>query len=86
MPGCAKTGAISGAVITGINTVLADDCQLNACASCQAMHGCACGAAGGSAGFRPPRPAAADGKILAQPEEVMFMGHSAQELADLGVT
>ena len=77
--------AISGAVITGINTVLADDCQLNV----RQLPGHASAAHA----VQPKRlildrqgrlPLTA--KILAQPEEVMVMGPFRQELADLGVT
>lgn len=76
--------AISGAVITGINTVLADDCRLNVRqlkGHASAVHA-----------VQPKRlildrqgrlPLTA--KILAQPEEVMVMGPFRQELADLGV-
>lgn len=76
--------AISGAVITGIDTVLADDCQLNV----RNLNGvddiCTV--------FQPKRiildrqgrlPLTA--KILENPETVMVMGPYRQELADLGV-
>lgn len=77
--------AISGAVITGINTVLADDCQLNV----RQLPGHA-----SAAHAAQPKRLILDrqgrlpltAKILAQPEEVMVMGPFRQELADLGVT
>ncbi len=77
--------AISGAVITGIDTVLADDCQLNVR---ELPNGADCAAA-----VQPKRlvldrqgrlPLTA--KMLQQPETVMVMGPFRQELADLGVT
>ncbi|WP_411691538.1 bifunctional diaminohydroxyphosphoribosylaminopyrimidine deaminase/5-amino-6-(5-phosphoribosylamino)uracil reductase RibD [Acinetobacter gandensis] len=73
--------AISGAVITGIETVLADDCQLNV----RQLDGI-------STIVQPQRivldrqgrlPLTA--KMLEQPESVMVMGPFRQELADLGV-
>lgn len=76
--------AISGAVITGIETVLADDCQLNV-RQLDAVEDI-------KTVVQPKRivldrqgrlPLSA--KILAQPETVMVMGPFRQELADLGV-
>ncbi|WP_166169615.1 bifunctional diaminohydroxyphosphoribosylaminopyrimidine deaminase/5-amino-6-(5-phosphoribosylamino)uracil reductase RibD [Acinetobacter sp. SA01] len=76
--------AISGVVITGIETVLADDCQLNV----RQLDGIA----DISTIVQPKRlvldrqarlPLTA--KILQQPETVMVMGPFRQELADLGV-
>ena len=76
--------AISGVVITGIETVLADDCQLNV----RQLNGIA----DISTIVQPKRlvldregrlPLTA--KILQQPETVMVMGPFRQELADLGV-
>ncbi|MCU4312778.1 bifunctional diaminohydroxyphosphoribosylaminopyrimidine deaminase/5-amino-6-(5-phosphoribosylamino)uracil reductase RibD [Acinetobacter variabilis] len=77
--------AISGAVITGIDTVLADNCQLNV----RNLNGvddiCTV--------VQPKRiildrqgrlPLTA--KVLENPETVMVMGPYRQELADLGVT
>lgn len=77
--------AISGAVITGIETVLADDCQLNVrqLKNIEDLNGI----------VQPKRvildrqgrlPLSA--KILAHAETVMVMGPFRQELADLGVT
>ncbi|ATO19333.1 riboflavin biosynthesis protein RibD [Acinetobacter sp. LoGeW2-3] len=77
--------AISGAVITGIDTVLADDCQLNV-RSLKNVDDI-------STIVQPKRiildrqgrlPLTA--KILEQPGTVMVMGPYRQELADLGVT
>lgn len=77
--------AISGAVITGIETVLADDCQLNV-RSLKGMDDI-------STVVQPKRiildrqgrlPLTA--KILENPETVMVMGPYRQELAELGVT
>ena len=76
--------AISGVVITGIETVLADDCQLNV----RQLNGIA----DISTIVQPKRlvldrqgrlPLTA--KILQQPETFMVMGPFRQELADLGV-
>ncbi|WP_180034051.1 bifunctional diaminohydroxyphosphoribosylaminopyrimidine deaminase/5-amino-6-(5-phosphoribosylamino)uracil reductase RibD [Acinetobacter sp. YH12233] len=76
--------AISGAVITGIETVLADDCQLNV-RSLKGMNDI-------STVVQPKRiildrqgrlPLTT--KILETPETVMVMGPYRQELADLGV-
>lgn len=76
--------AISGAVITGIETVLADDCQLNV-RQLDDVEDI-------KTVVQPKRiildrqgrlPLTA--KILAQPETVMVMGPFRQELADLGV-
>ncbi len=76
--------AISGAVITGIDTVLADDCQLNV-RSLKGIDDI-------SSIVQPKRiildrqgrlPLTA--KILENPETVMVMGPYRQELADLGV-
>lgn len=76
--------AISGVVITGIETVLADDCQLNV----RQLNGIA----DISTIVQPKRlvldrqgrlPLTA--KILQQPETLMVMGPFRQELADLGV-
>ncbi|WP_216936096.1 MULTISPECIES: bifunctional diaminohydroxyphosphoribosylaminopyrimidine deaminase/5-amino-6-(5-phosphoribosylamino)uracil reductase RibD [unclassified Acinetobacter] len=76
--------AISGGVITGIETVLADDCQLNV----RQLNG----VEDMSSIVQPKRiildrqgrlPLTA--KILAQPDSVMVMGPFRQELADLGV-
>lgn len=75
--------AISGAVITGIDTVIADDCQLNV-RSLDSVDI--------ETIAQPKRiildrqgrlPLAA--KILENPETVMVMGPYSQELADLGV-
>jgi diaminohydroxyphosphoribosylaminopyrimidine deaminase/5-amino-6-(5-phosphoribosylamino)uracil reductase len=75
--------AISGAVITGIQTVLADDCELNV----RALNGIDLAAV-----VQPKRivldrqgqlPLSA--KILKNPETVMVMTPFRQELADLGV-
>ncbi|MEB3753302.1 bifunctional diaminohydroxyphosphoribosylaminopyrimidine deaminase/5-amino-6-(5-phosphoribosylamino)uracil reductase RibD [Acinetobacter sp. MD2(2019)] len=76
--------AISGAVITGIQTVLADDCQLNVRALPEvALENV----------VQPKRiildrqgqlPLTA--KILAQPQQVIVVGTFRQALADLGVT
>ncbi|NIE97566.1 bifunctional diaminohydroxyphosphoribosylaminopyrimidine deaminase/5-amino-6-(5-phosphoribosylamino)uracil reductase RibD [Acinetobacter sp. Tr-809] len=75
--------AISGAVITGIQTVLADDCELNV----RALDGIEL-----STVVQPKRivldrqgrlPLSA--KILQNPETVMVMTPFRQELADLGV-
>lgn len=75
--------AISGAVITGIDTVLADDCQLNVRDLPNVDL---------TTVVQPKRvvldrqgrlPLSA--KILQQPETVMVMGPFRQELADLGV-
>lgn len=75
--------AISGAVITGIETVLADDCQLNV----RELKGFDVAQV-----FQPKRiildrqgRLALTAKILAQPEQVMVMGPYRQDLADLGV-
>ena len=76
--------AISGAVITGIDTVLADDCQLNV-RSLKEVDDI-------STIVQPKRiildrqgrlPLTA--KILENPETVMVMGPYRQELAELGV-
>ncbi|WP_299150261.1 bifunctional diaminohydroxyphosphoribosylaminopyrimidine deaminase/5-amino-6-(5-phosphoribosylamino)uracil reductase RibD [uncultured Acinetobacter sp.] len=76
--------AISGAVLTGIETVLTDDCQLNV----RQLNGID----DMSTVVQPKRiildrqgrlPLTA--KILAQPDSVMVMGPFRQELADLGV-
>ena len=76
--------AISGGVITGIETVLADDCQLNV-RSLKGMNDI-------STVVQPKRiildrqgrlPLTT--KILETPETVMVMGPYRQELADLGV-
>lgn len=75
--------AISGAVITGIETVLADDCQLNV----RELQGV------DLATVVQPKRVILDrqgrlpltAKILAQPEQVMVMGSYRTELADLGV-
>ena len=76
--------AISGGVITGIETVLADDCQLNV-RSLKGVDDI-------SMIVQPKRiildrqgrlPLTA--KILEQPETMMVMGPYRQELADLGV-
>lgn len=76
--------AISGAVITGIETVLADDCQLNV----RQLKGVA-----DLNSIVQPKRVVLDrqgrlpltAKMLAQPETVMVMGPFRQELADLGV-
>ncbi|TCM71131.1 diaminohydroxyphosphoribosylaminopyrimidine deaminase [Acinetobacter calcoaceticus] len=74
---------ISAAIITGIDTVLADDCELNVRELAQADI---------STVVQPKRvvldrqgrlPLTA--KILLQPETVMVMGPYRQDLADLGV-
>ncbi|WP_180159399.1 bifunctional diaminohydroxyphosphoribosylaminopyrimidine deaminase/5-amino-6-(5-phosphoribosylamino)uracil reductase RibD [Acinetobacter sp. YH12047] len=76
--------AISGAVITGIETVLADDCQLNV-RSLKGMNDI-------STVVQPKRiildrqgRLLLTAKILEQPETVMVMGPYRPELADLGV-
>ncbi|WP_180031572.1 bifunctional diaminohydroxyphosphoribosylaminopyrimidine deaminase/5-amino-6-(5-phosphoribosylamino)uracil reductase RibD [Acinetobacter sp. YH12245] len=76
--------AISGAVITGIETVLADDCQLNV-RSLKGMNDIST--------VVQPKQIILDRqgrlplttKILETPETVMVMGPYRQELADLGV-
>lgn len=76
--------AISGAVITGIETVLADDCQLNV----RQLDGIA-----DISTIVQPKRLVLDrqgrlplnAKILQQPETLMVMGPFRQELADLGV-
>ena len=76
--------AISGAVITGIDTVLADDCQLNV----RQLDG-----VDDIASVVQPKRIILDrqgrlpltAKMLQQPETVMVMGPFRQELADLGV-
>lgn len=77
--------AISGAVITGIETVLADDCQLNV-RSLKGMNDI-------SSVVQPKRiildrqgRLPLNAKILENPETVMVMGPYRQELVDLGVT
>jgi len=77
--------AISGAVITGIETVLADDCQLNV----RSLKG-----VDDINSIVQPKRVILDrqgrlpltAKILEQPETVMVMGPYRPELADLGVT
>ena len=76
--------AISGVVITGIETVLADDCQLNV----RQLNG----VADINTVVQPKRLVLdrqgrlpLNAKILQQPETVMVMGPFRQELADLGV-
>lgn len=76
--------AISGGVITGIETVLADDCQLNV----RSLKG-----VDDISRIVQPKRIILDrqgrlpltAKILEQPETVMVMGPYRQELADLGV-
>ena len=76
--------AISGAVITGIDTVLADDCQLNV----RQLDG-----VDDMTSVVQPKRIILDrqgrlpltAKILQQPGTVMVMGPFRQELADLGV-
>jgi diaminohydroxyphosphoribosylaminopyrimidine deaminase/5-amino-6-(5-phosphoribosylamino)uracil reductase len=76
--------AISGVVITGIETVLADDCQLNV----RQLEGIA-----DISRIIQPKRLVLDrqgrlplnAKILQQPETLMVMGPFRQELADLGV-
>ncbi|WP_313035738.1 bifunctional diaminohydroxyphosphoribosylaminopyrimidine deaminase/5-amino-6-(5-phosphoribosylamino)uracil reductase RibD [Acinetobacter sp.] len=76
--------AISGVIITGIETVLADDCQLNV----RQLEGVA-----DISTIAQPKRLILDrqgrlpltAKILQQPETVMVMGPLRQELADLGV-
>ncbi|WP_343597462.1 bifunctional diaminohydroxyphosphoribosylaminopyrimidine deaminase/5-amino-6-(5-phosphoribosylamino)uracil reductase RibD [Acinetobacter sp.] len=76
--------AISGAVITGIQTVLADDCQLNV----RALPNVELDQ------IVQPKRVILDrqgrlplnAKILAQAQDVMVVGPFRQELADLGVT
>lgn len=76
--------AISGAVITGIDTVLADDCQLNV----RSLNGI-----DDISRIVQPKRIILDrqgrlpltAKILEQPETMMVMGPYRQELADLGV-
>ena len=77
--------AISGAVITGIDTVLADDCQLNV-RNLNDVDDL-------STVVQPKRiildrqgRLPLNAKILEYPETVMVMGPYRQELADLGVT
>ena len=75
--------AISSAVITGIGTVLADDCQLNVRELADVDL----------SGVVQPKRVVLDrqgrlpltAKILQQPETLMVMGPFRQELADLGV-
>lgn len=75
--------AISGAVITGIETVIADDCQLNV----RSLHNIDIET------VAQPKRVVLDrqgrlpinAKILENPETVMVMGPYRQELADLGV-
>ncbi|NUF36242.1 bifunctional diaminohydroxyphosphoribosylaminopyrimidine deaminase/5-amino-6-(5-phosphoribosylamino)uracil reductase RibD [Acinetobacter lactucae] len=75
--------AISGAVITGIETVMADDCQLNV----RSLHNVDIET------VAQPKRVVLDrqgrlplnAKILENPETVMVMGPYRQELADLGV-
>lgn len=75
--------AISGAVITGINTVLADNCQLNVRQLSDINV----------ADIVQPKRIILDrtgrlpltAKILAQPEQVIVVGKYRKELADLGV-
>jgi len=76
--------AISGGVITGIETVLADDCQLNV----RSLNGI-----DEISRIVQPKRIILDrqgrlpltAKILEQPETMMVMGPYRQELADLGV-
>lgn len=76
--------AISGAVITGIDTVLADDCQLNV----RSLKG-----VDDISSIVQPKRIILDrqgrlpltAKVLENPETVMVMGPYRQELADLGV-
>ncbi|WP_347453446.1 bifunctional diaminohydroxyphosphoribosylaminopyrimidine deaminase/5-amino-6-(5-phosphoribosylamino)uracil reductase RibD [Acinetobacter thermotolerans] len=77
--------AISGAVISGIDTILADDCQLNV-RSLNSVDDI-------NTVVQPKRVIldrqgrlSLNAKILEQPETVMVMGPYRQELADLGVT
>ncbi|HDU8427524.1 bifunctional diaminohydroxyphosphoribosylaminopyrimidine deaminase/5-amino-6-(5-phosphoribosylamino)uracil reductase RibD [Acinetobacter baumannii] len=75
--------AISGAVITGIETVIADDCQLNV----RSLHNVDIET------VAQPKRVILDrrgrlpltAKILENPETVMVMGPYRQELSDLGV-
>ncbi|EPQ3973171.1 bifunctional diaminohydroxyphosphoribosylaminopyrimidine deaminase/5-amino-6-(5-phosphoribosylamino)uracil reductase RibD [Acinetobacter baumannii] len=75
--------AISGVVITGIETVIADDCQLNV----RSLHNVDIET------VAQPKRVILDrrgrlpltAKILENPETVMVMGPYRQELADLGV-
>ncbi|HAV5500590.1 TPA: bifunctional diaminohydroxyphosphoribosylaminopyrimidine deaminase/5-amino-6-(5-phosphoribosylamino)uracil reductase RibD [Acinetobacter baumannii] len=75
--------AISGAVITGIETVIADDCQLNV----RSLHNVDIET------VAQPKRVILDRrgrlplttKILENPETVMVMGPYRQELADIGV-
>lgn len=75
--------AISGAVITGIETVIADDCQLNV----RSLNNFDIET------VAQPKRVVLDrqgrlplnAKILENPETVMVMGPYRQELADLGV-
>ena len=76
--------AISGVVITGVDTVLADDCQLNVRSLTDVDV---------AEIVQPKRLVLdrqgrlpLDAKILAQAESVMVMGPYRQALADLGVT
>lgn len=76
--------AISAAVMTGIDTVLADDCQLNVRQLDEVED---------ISSIVQPKRIVLDrqgrlpltAKILAQPDSVMVMGPFRQELADLGV-
>ncbi|WP_347456128.1 bifunctional diaminohydroxyphosphoribosylaminopyrimidine deaminase/5-amino-6-(5-phosphoribosylamino)uracil reductase RibD [Acinetobacter sp. ANC 7454] len=77
--------AISGAVISGIDTILADDCQLNV-RSLNSVDDI-------NTVVQPKRVIldrqgrlSLNAKILEQPETVMVMGPYRQELANLGVT
>jgi diaminohydroxyphosphoribosylaminopyrimidine deaminase / 5-amino-6-(5-phosphoribosylamino)uracil reductase len=76
--------AISSVVITGIETVLADDCQLNVRQLADNIDI--------NTVVQPKRLVLdrqgrlpLDAKIIAQPENLMVMGPYRQELADLGV-
>lgn len=75
--------AISGAVITGIETVIADDCQLNV----RSLNNFDIETVAQSKRVVLDRQGRLplNAKILENPETVMVMGPYRQELADLGV-
>lgn len=81
--------AISGAVLTGINTVLADDCQLNVRRICDENKQDI-----DLKKIIQPKKIILDrqgrlpvtAKILSNPEQVIVVGCYRQELSDLGIT
>jgi len=75
--------AISGAVITGIDTVIADDCQLNV----RSLHNIDIETVAQPKRVILDRQGrlSLNAKILENPKTVMVMGPYRQELADLGV-